>query len=134
MQAVRCGHRTHPIPMLKTTIKPPTEAQIQAKIIRIMENDGWFVVKLIQTNRNGIPDLVAHKEGKTLYVEVKAINGRISPLQAHRITELTKAGIPSFIVRTETEINDIIANCGGGKKLPEPTGEAGQQGMDGPVL
>ena len=134
MQAERCGHRTHPIPMPRSTTKPPTEAQIQAKIIRTMENDGWFVVKLIQTNRNGIPDLVAHKEGKTLYVEVKAINGRISPLQAHRITELTKAGIPSFIVRTETEINDIIANCRGGKKLPKPTGKAGEQGMDGPIL
>ena len=122
------------MPMPSSTTKPSTEAQIQAKIIKIMENDGWFVVKLIQTNRNGIPDLVAHKEGKTLYVEVKAINGRISPLQAHRITELTKAGIPSFIVRTETEINDIIANCRGGKKLPEPTGKAGEQGMDGPIL
>lgn len=120
--------------MPSSTTKPSTEAQIQAKIIKIMENDGWFVVKLIQTNRNGIPDLVAHKEGKTLYVEVKAINGRISPLQAHRITELTKAGIPSFIVRTETEINDIIANCRGGKKLPESKGKAGEQWVDGPVL
>lgn len=120
--------------MPSSTMKPHTEAQIQAKIIKIMENDGWFVVKLIQTNRNGIPDLVAHKEGKTLYVEVKAINGRISPLQAHRITELTKAGIPSFIVRTETEINDIIANCRGGKKLPESKGKAGEQGVDGPIF
>lgn len=122
------------MPMPNNTTKPPTEAQIQAKIIRTMENDGWFVVKLIQTNRNGIPDLVAHKDGKTLYVEVKAINGRISPLQAHRITELTKAGIPSFIVRTETEINDIIANCRGGKKLPRPTRDSGEQGMDGPIF
>ena len=93
LQAVRCAATTHPIPMPRSTTKPPTEAQIQAKIIKIMENDGWFVVKLIQTNRNGIPDLVAHKEGKTLYVEVKAINGRISPLQAHRITELLERSI-----------------------------------------
>jgi hypothetical protein len=121
-------------PMPKSITKPLTEAQTQAKIIKRMTDDGWFVVKLIQTNRNGIPDLVAHKEGKTLYVEVKAINGRVSPLQAHRITELTKAGIPSFIVRTETEINDIIANCEGGSKLPEPRREGGQQGMEGPIF
>jgi len=124
------GHTLTP----KSTIKPYTEAQTQAKIIKRMTDDGWFVVKLIQTNKNGIPDLVAHKEGKTLYVEVKALNGRVSPLQAHRIEELTKAGIPSFIVRTETEIHDIIANCEGGEQLSPPRREGGQQGMEGPIF
>lgn len=120
--------------MPKSITKPPTEAQTQAKIIKRMTDDGWFVVKLIQTNRNGIPDLVAHKEGKTLYVEVKALSGRVSALQAHRIEELTKAGIPSFIVRTETEIHDIIANCEGGEQLPQPRREGREQGMEGPVF
>ena len=33
------------------------EKDIQAKIIAKMEAHGWYVVKLIQTNKNGIPDI-----------------------------------------------------------------------------
>ena len=38
-----------------------TEQQIQKKIIDKYENDGWFVLKLIKTNKNGIPDLICLK-------------------------------------------------------------------------
>lgn len=36
-----------------------TEQQIQTKRIKELEAEGYYVIKLIKTNKNGIPDLVA---------------------------------------------------------------------------
>lgn len=64
------------------------ESQIQAKIIKRYQNDGYIVVKLIKTNTNGIPDLMCLKNGETIFIEVKAKNGKLSELQKHRIKQL----------------------------------------------
>ena len=39
-----------------------TEQAIQKKRIKQLEAEGYYVLKLIKTNKNGIPDLVAFKE------------------------------------------------------------------------
>ena len=36
-----------------------TEQQIQAKKIKELESQGYYVIKLTTTNKNGIPDLIA---------------------------------------------------------------------------
>ena len=36
-----------------------TEQQIQSKRIKQLEEEGYFVLKLIKTNKNGIPDILA---------------------------------------------------------------------------
>ena len=36
-----------------------TEQQIQAKRIKELEAEGYYVIKLVKTNKNGIPDLIA---------------------------------------------------------------------------
>lgn len=69
-----------------------TEAQIQAKIIDRYEKDGYMVVKLIQTNKNGIPDLLLLKAGTASFVEVKTEIGRLSELQKYRIKQLEEKG------------------------------------------
>ena len=71
-----------------------TEQQIQTKKIKELEQQGYYVIKLIRTNKNGIPDLLAiPKDSDVLFVEVKAANGRVSKLQEFRIKELSKHGI-----------------------------------------
>ena len=37
-----------------------TEQQIQSKRIKQLESEGYYVLKLIKTNKNGIPDLDSH--------------------------------------------------------------------------
>ena len=81
------------------------EKDIQAKIIAKMEAHGWYVIKLIQTNKNGIPDLLCHKLGMTRYLEVKRPNLKPSPLQKMRMQELmTKAGVVCWVV---TSVDDL---------------------------
>jgi len=69
-----------------------TEQQIQTKIKKKLQEQGYFVTKLIKTSTNGIPDLLAIKEGKATFIEVKRQSGILSPLQELRVSELKKYG------------------------------------------
>ena len=69
-----------------------TEQQIQTKIKKKLQAQGWFVTKLIKTSTKGIPDLLAIKNGKAMFIEVKRENGKLAPLQQMRLEELIQAG------------------------------------------
>ena len=69
------------------------ESKFQSLIIKKMEDEGWYVIKLITTNRNGIPDLLCVKGNDVKFIEVKAKNGKLRPLQDYRINELKSYGI-----------------------------------------
>lgn len=65
------------------------ESQIQKKLINILEKQGWYVLKLMKTNKNGISDLLAQKKGnRDIFIEVKDVTGHIEPLQLYRLEEI----------------------------------------------
>tara|TARA_R110000868_G_scaffold273801_3_gene533019 strand:+ start:180 stop:434 length:255 start_codon:yes stop_codon:yes gene_type:complete len=75
-----------------------TEQQYQSKLIKEYEGKGYYVLKLIKTNKNGIPDLLCLKAGEVpIFVEVKKEGGKPSPLQEFRIKELKELGFNAFI-------------------------------------
>tara|TARA_B100000965_G_scaffold405217_1_gene438388 strand:- start:4748 stop:4987 length:240 start_codon:yes stop_codon:yes gene_type:complete len=77
-----------------------TEQQVQAKKIKELESKGYYVLKLIKTNKNGIPDLVAlHPDKEVLFVEVKTKKGKVSKLQAYRLKELEEHGFQTEVHR-----------------------------------
>jgi hypothetical protein len=70
-----------------------TEQQIQGKRIKQLEEEGYYVIKLIKTNKNGIPDLLAIPPGsEVVFSEVKKPKGKLSELQKYRLKELQKYG------------------------------------------
>tara|TARA_Y100001938_G_C8058216_1_gene415697 strand:+ start:1055 stop:1300 length:246 start_codon:yes stop_codon:yes gene_type:complete len=70
-----------------------TEQQIQSKRIKELEAEGYYVIKLIKTNKNGIPDLLAIPPNcEVLFSEIKKDNGKVSRLQEYRLKELEKHG------------------------------------------
>jgi Holliday junction resolvase-like predicted endonuclease len=70
------------------------EQQIQAKKIKELEAQGYYVIKLTTTNKNGIPDLIAiPPNSDVLFVEVKKPDGKLSKLQAYRLKELENHGV-----------------------------------------
>ena len=79
-------------PVLTTKLNTMNEQQIQTKIKRKLIERGWYVTKLIKTSTNGIPDLLAIKYGKAMFIEVKREGGKLSPIQELRIEELKAAG------------------------------------------
>lgn len=68
------------------------ESEIQRTLIRKYEREGYMVVKLILTNKPGIPDLLLLKDGVASFVEVKRPKGKPRPLQEYRIAELQRIG------------------------------------------
>ena len=76
------------------------EQQIQSKRIKQLEAEGYYVLKLIKTNKNGIPDLLAIPPGcQVLFSEVKKPNGKLSKLQEYRIKELKEHGCRTEIYK-----------------------------------
>ena len=73
------------------------EQDYQKKISDKLEKEGWYVIKLIKTNKNGIPDLIAIKEDKTIFIECKTLKGKLSKIQEFRIDELKAKGIECFV-------------------------------------
>ena len=69
------------------------EQQIQKRITTKLEQEGYFVLKIIKANKNGYPDLIAIKNNITTFVEVKRPTGKLSELQKVRIQELRSKGI-----------------------------------------
>jgi hypothetical protein len=80
------------------------ESQIQHQIIKWLESQGWLVVKIIQTNKNGWPDLQLHAFGVTIFIEVKSENGKLSELQKYRHKQLQDKG---FFVITSSSLNHL---------------------------
>ena len=76
-----------------------SESQYQKKLIKELEAEGYYVLKLISTNKAGIPDLVALKPDDVKFIEVKGAKTPVSKLQEYRIKELKKLGFNATIER-----------------------------------
>jgi len=75
------------------------ESKYQHKVIKRLEGEGWYVIKLISTNKPGIPDLIAIKPNEVKLIEIKGRKTPVSKLQEYRIKELNDHGITAYIER-----------------------------------
>ena len=67
-------------------------------MIKQLEADGYYVLKLSVTNKPGIPDLIAiPKDSDAEFYEVKRPGKKPRPLQEYRIKELKKHGLKVYV-------------------------------------
>jgi len=71
---------------------------VQSKIIKELESKGYYLIKLIKTNKNGIPDLLAIKKNEICFIEVKRKDGKLSKIQEYRIRELQSNGFKVDVI------------------------------------
>ena len=77
-----------------------TEQQIQNKRIKQLESDGYYVIKLIKTNKNGMPDVIAIPPNcGVIFSEIKTPKGRLSKLQEYRLEEISNHGCITEVYR-----------------------------------
>jgi Holliday junction resolvase len=77
-----------------------TEQQIQSRRIKELESKGYYVIKLVKTNKNGIPDLIAiPPNSNVLFSEIKRPEGKVSKLQEYRLKELDDYGFNTEVYR-----------------------------------
>jgi Holliday junction resolvase len=84
------------------------ESTIQHEIIVYLERCGWYVIKILQCNKNGAPDLMAIREGKTIFVECKRKGQKARPLQEYRIQELINHGVVAVVAHSIEEVKTVI--------------------------
>lgn len=86
------------------------ETVIQREVKKILEADGWFVVRIHQSlgSTAGIADLVAMADGRTVWVEVKTPKGRQSPAQKLFQYGVEVSGGEYRLVRCVEDIKDML--------------------------
>ena len=85
---------------LFTKVFAMSEAKLQAKIIKWLEDNGYYVVKTIVSNKKGVPDILAcSPTGRFVAIEVKFGANKASMLQEYnlkRISQLNGTAILAY--------------------------------------
>ena len=86
------------------------ESLIQSKILKHLQQrpDCW-VVKTIQCNQRGGPDLLLCYNGKFIALEVKSDTGRATKIQLAQMQRIRAAGGTAEIVRSIEDVKEILA-------------------------
>lgn len=85
-----------------------TEQVIQTAIKEKLSVNGWLVIKMIVTSHNGVPDLVALKDGAAVFIEVKKRGGRLSEIQRYRLKQLINQGFDAIVAYSTKDIDHLI--------------------------
>lgn len=79
------------MPKLNNHRPEPLESAIQNRLIRVLEQQGWYVQKTEGRSRNGFPDVTAVDTlGNVWFIELKRTVGRPSPDQCRELKALAR--------------------------------------------
>lgn len=79
------------MPKLNNHKPEPLESAIQKRLIRVLEQQGWYVQKTEGRSRNGFPDVTAVDTlGNVWFIELKRTVGKPSPDQCRELKALAE--------------------------------------------
>lgn len=79
------------MPKLNNHKPEPLESAIQNRLIKILEQQGWYVQKTEGRSRNGFPDVTAVDTlGNVWFIELKRTVGKPSPDQCRELKMLAE--------------------------------------------
>jgi len=87
-----------------------SEAQIQKKIIDYLESLGAYTVKVISSNKKGVPDILCCYNGKFIGIEVKRPKTKknTSALQEYNLKKIKDAGGISLVAWEVDQVRDFL--------------------------
>lgn len=75
------------------------EADIEARLVRLVQERGGLCWKFVSPGNAGVPDrIVITPSGRTIFVELKTRNGRLSPRQRRQIQALRLRGADARVL------------------------------------
>ncbi len=76
-----------------------TEAALTKQVTGWLTANKWKWFKLVGGPRQeaGIPDLVAMKNGRTVWIELKVDQNKLSKLQEWQISDIMAHGVTAFV-------------------------------------
>lgn len=85
------------------------ERDIQKRLIQYLKTvPNCWIVKVIQANINGCPDILMCFNGKFYGIEVKTDNGRTSAIQDLQIRRIREAGGVPVVIRSLDELKTFL--------------------------
>lgn len=76
-----------------------TEKQIEAWLGKQVKALGCLYYKFVSPGNDGVPDrIIVLPGGKVFFIELKAEQGRLTPMQSHQIGQLRNQGCLSGVV------------------------------------
>lgn len=87
-----------------------SEQKIQASIIKYLESNGAYVVKVITASKKGVPDILVCYKGKFIGIEVKRPETKtnVSPLQSYNLKKIEDAGGLSYVLWDINQIKELL--------------------------
>lgn len=99
------------MPELNSRKQEPLEAAIQSRLIKTLEQEGWYVQKTEGRSRNGFPDVTAvDTRGNVWFIELKRTVGKPSPDQCRELNTLAQHGA-NVILLYGMKAVDILLAC-----------------------
>ncbi|GAA0434554.1 VRR-NUC domain-containing protein [Virgibacillus salarius] len=90
------------------------ESQLEKRLKDKIEQLGGLCFKWVSPGRRGVPDRICIlPRGRTIFVEMKAPNGKLSPLQEKRIQELEKRKHEVYVLESKQKVDAFIKMLGG---------------------
>lgn len=92
--------------------RKPSESELSAAIMQYLQLRDYFAWRT-HTGHNrpsvpGIPDIVASRGGRTVYIEVKTEDGKLSREQVECHSRLMQKGAEVFVVHSLDELRDLV--------------------------
>ena len=86
------------------------EQKIQRKIIKYLESEGAYVVKVISASKSGVPDILTCYKGRFVGIEVKKpeTKNNVSRLQEYNLKKIEEAKGLSLIAWSVKQIKETL--------------------------
>lgn len=85
------------------------EREIERRFVEKVRKMGGFSYKFVSPGRSGVPDrIVVLPPGRVLFVELKRVGGKLSPLQAHEIDRLVGLGCAAVVAYGLDEALEVL--------------------------
>jgi len=87
-----------------------SEQQIQSSIIKYLEKEGHYVVKVMAASKAGVPDILVCFKGQFVGIEVKRPETRdnTSELQKWNLNRIVECGGSSMVACSVQDVKDMI--------------------------
>lgn len=97
------------MPKLNNHKPEPLESAIQNRLIRILEQQGWYVQKTEGRSRNGFPDVIAVDTlGNVWFIELKRTVGKPSPDQCRELKALAQHNANVMLLYGKKAVDTLL--------------------------
>ena len=85
------------------------EKKIEKKCADLAKKAGWLTYKFVSPSQRGVPDRIFIKDGRTVFVEFKALGKKPSQLQAQTIRKMQAQGCEVYVCDSVESFCDALS-------------------------